>query len=517
MNQKSNTEITCLWSCGTVHTPPRNCTAGGNHSPEEINECEGSPGQLPSAGEIQAYCFEYGCTTEGGGSNENTNTSSPQGSTTGSSPFTPVPTPKGWTPEYVCVKTDPINGSCVETVPYTPIISSPVIPNDLGIKLYEALNIEVSSNEYDWLEAHHFERRRVSEFLIDNGFSSEAVTEVSMRIKTEMVNDADPTTPQWNFSKKGTYLNREALKYKATSDVLGTFGTEKMYLLENGLVLYVANGKKRINKASVSLPSSEVSNEGYHYIYSFDTKKYYEYRLPPTSYQNADINFLLDAFWAGTKTVAKYATPLEDAIILLDGKDFDGVAQSKVQTAGFMLVGFIPGGKILKPVSKIVKNSNAALAGWKIITKIGDDTVSLSFKVINGVVEFGNRSKLTKIIKTTSLEEAHHIIPWNKLDNEVIQEAAYAGFHMNAKINGRALQKFSSLTGDGLHGNHPAYDKYVQKRLNDFIWKTSKEARNFLEEILIPELNEHIDDAVDSTMNLNAYFRDVINPANGID
>lgn len=64
---------------------------------------------------------------------------------------------------------------------------------------------------------------------------------------------------------------------------------------------------------------------------------------------------------------------------------------------------------------------------------------------------------------------------------------------MNAAVNGKALQKYTALTGDGLHGNHPAYDKFVQKRLDDFTDQgsyTAEEAKNFLENSLIPELND---------------------------
>ncbi len=399
-------------------------------------------------------------------------------------------------------------------------------PLDLAIDaFFESLTDE--QKDYlnpQWGEPHNNLKKELEDFFRNNkvvneiGYDGALINEVLkneaiMRIIAEMVNDISHTTSQWDFTKKGTYLDRDSLKYVAISDIPGTFGTEKMYLLENGLVLYVADGEKKINADSVSLPSKETSDEGYHYIYSYDTKKYYEYRLPPTDYPDADIDFLLDAFWTGTKIVARYATPIEDAIILIDGKDFDGVEQNKMIAGGMLLVSIVPGGKVLKPVTKIAKGTKA----WKITAKVGDRTVKLTFKVIDGVVNFGSRSKLATIIKTTPLEEAHHIVPWNKLEHEVIQEAAYAGFHMNAEVNGRALKKFTALTGEGIHGNHPAYDKYVQKRLNDFIGETSEEAKEFLEDILIPELNEHIDDAIESTMNLNTYFRDVINPANGID
>lgn len=244
--------------------------------------------------------------------------------------------------------------------------------------------------------------------------------------------------------------------------------------------------------------------------------------MPPNNYPKADIDFLLDGFWRSVATTARYATPLEDYIILIDGKDFDGVEQNKAATAGFMIVGFLPGGKVLKPISRVVKNSDVALAGWKVIIKVGDETIGLTFKMIDGFVNFGSRSKLASIIKTTSLEEAHHIISWTKFkNNSVVQEAAYAGFHMNSEINGRALQKYTALTGEGLHGNHPAYDDVVTHLINEFKDETTEftpeTAKDFLENTLIPQLNGLIDEASISEQNLNSFFRDIIKPRLGID
>ena len=82
---------------------------------------------------------------------------------------------------------------------------------------------------------------------------------------------------------------------------------------------------------------------------------------------------------------------------------------------------------------------------------------------------------------------------------------------MNNKLNVRALQKYTALTGEGLHGNHPQYDTYVQRLIDDFIAEnpgfSSEQARNFLEGDLIPELNRLIDQAISSGLNLNEYFR----------
>ncbi|MDB4289444.1 hypothetical protein N9887_00005, partial [Flavobacteriaceae bacterium] len=132
LSQKSNGDVTCYISCFIVHTPSHNCTRGGNHTPEQINECNpNASGNPPSAGEIQAYCFEYGCTSGGRPSGGSDNGSSPEGATTGGpSPFRPVLTPDDWIPENICIETDPITGSCTKTEPYNPIISRPEISID---------------------------------------------------------------------------------------------------------------------------------------------------------------------------------------------------------------------------------------------------------------------------------------------------------------------------------------------------------------------------------------------------
>lgn len=111
--------------------------------------------------------------------------------------------------------------------------------------------------------------------------------------------------------------------------------------------------------------------------------------------------------------------------------------------------------------------------------------------------------------------EAHHIIPWELSTNHpLIQKAALDGFHPNMLENGIGLKKYSKLTGDGLHGNHPAYRNYIELRLDDFLRKrpnsTEKEANVFLQEELIPELKEIIIQAARSGLNLNDYCKTLL-------
>ena len=58
-----------------------------------------------------------------------------------------------------------------------------------------------------------------------------------------------------------------------------------------------------------------------------------------------------------------------------------------------------------------------------------------------------------------------------------------------------------------MHGNHPAYDKYVKTQLDRFnkIGLTPEQANKLLQEELIPDLKKRIIEA----KNLNEYFKNI--------
>ncbi len=168
----------------------------------------------------------------------------------------------------------------------------------------------------------------------------------------------------------------------------------------------------------------------------------------------------------------------------------------------------IPVGGILATSSRIFVKAVDAFDGTK---------KTLSFiKKGNNLIEFGPRGKLRKVIRVLRNEEAHHILPWAKRFHAVIQKAADWGFHMNDAVNGVALKKFVKLTGDGLHGNHPAYDDVVIHLLDSFNEKipdaSGAVALQFLEEEAIPELLSWIERAKGSGLSLNEYFKTVVKP-----
>ncbi|NLL20023.1 MAG: hypothetical protein GX262_13565, partial [Clostridia bacterium] len=76
---------------------------------------------------------------------------------------------------------------------------------------------------------------------------------------------------------------------------------------------------------------------------------------------SCDLNYMAAEVTKLTgKTIGRYILPIEDIYILLEGKDFDGVQSNRAVASGFLLIEFIPGGKILKPVTKGLKAGTKA-------------------------------------------------------------------------------------------------------------------------------------------------------------
>ncbi len=311
----------------------------------------------------------------------------------------------------------------------------------------------------------------------------------------------------------GKINDLDYLEYtNVTRDWAGTGNT--LYELKNGLFLGAFVGKRKLVEADLYNSESSLNFDNrFYYIFNEDTEKWHELTIPAKGSPGTIEPKLITYFWNGGKFIGRYILPIEDAIIFVDGKDWDGVEQSRALAAGFILVGIVPGSKIVKPLSKVAKGTIVTAKIYKVAGK----TVKLTFKKIDGLISFGNRSQLRDILNINeALYEAHHIVPWAKKTDGVVQKAADAGFHMNDPTNGVALEKFSRITGDGLHGNHPAYDTFVQKQLDDFQRDfpnaTGQQAKDFLETELIPDLIDYIEAAKNYTGgNLNDYFKNVVN------
>jgi hypothetical protein len=145
--------------------------------------------------------------------------------------------------------------------------------------------------------------------------------------------------------------------------------------------------------------------------------------------------------------------------------------------------------------------SAVPISGWfstgaKYATKTLDGGVGILWHVDDfGKISFGSRGGLARVLKTAGTgKQAHHIIPWEKLDHDVIQTAAKKDgtnpFHMNDASNGMAL-------GPVQHqGSHPAYTDAVLNRLD----KIKEQFPNITPEI-----------AAQKVLFLTNKIRDVVN------
>ncbi|OBX19681.1 HNH/ENDO VII superfamily nuclease [Gelidibacter algens] len=156
-----------------------------------------------------------------------------------------------------------------------------------------------------------------------------------------------------------------------------------------------------------------------------------------------------------------------------------------------MIVGLIPGGKALKPVTKIVGN----IVKYRKIVKVTVNGVTknipLPINIVNGIVEFGsdgyNRSQLRKILNITdSAIQAHHIIPLNFRNSPLVQKAAKSDnvFHISDKLNGIPLPSTNHLTGHNTIGGYSDTVSQVLTDINQFVGndynKANDELVNFI-------------------------------------
>jgi len=144
-----------------------------------------------------------------------------------------------------------------------------------------------------------------------------------------------------------------------------------------------------------------------------------------------------------------------------------------------------------------------------------------AIRAINEKPELVDEYHLARILGTSNDIEAHHLISWTKGgQHRVVQSAANDGFHLNMVENGLGLKKYTKLTGEGLHGNHPAYDDFLTYKLDEFAKGksefTAREANDFLQTQLIPEVKTHISNAGNTQLNLNEYFKQIVNKNTGV-
>ncbi|MBA4154284.1 MAG: hypothetical protein C0512_08070 [Flavobacterium sp.] len=117
----------------------------------------------------------------------------------------------------------------------------------------------------------------------------------------------------------------------------------------------------------------------------------------------------------------------------------------------------------------------------------------------NGIIDFGKRADLRKILNITDTsKQAHHIMPWAFSESNLVQKAAKSNnaFHMNQFSNGFPLPTSNHLTGHNLYNSK--IQSILQANSAQIENMSPTQAYNFL-----TGLNNHIKGLFQANQNMN--------------
>jgi hypothetical protein len=229
----------------------------------------------------------------------------------------------------------------------------------------------------------------------------------------------------------------------------------------------------------------------------------YQYKIPrpPAEHPLDRVHFVLDIIGLAP-VLGGPADGVNSALYFVEGD---------VANASLSMLGILPFG-----------GEAATLSKWSV--RYGDD-----------LVDFGSRRFLREAMNLTADYEAHHIIPWELRFHEIVQAAGRAGFDLNDSLNGFILNKYSKelesklaqaggaaldkvvqvTIPNGVHGNHPAYNFYILKFLEEFTNKlggmeniSPQAARDLLEATIIPALADDLAVCISRNLHINNFFKE---------
>ena len=129
----------------------------------------------------------------------------------------------------------------------------------------------------------------------------------------------------------------------------------------------------------------------------------------------------------------------------------------------------------------------------KAITALDGSTRTLKWLVKADVIDFGDRNLLRKVLGLVKgdARTAHHIIPWEQANHELVQKAAQGNdaFHMNELLNGIPLSPVQHA------GSHNLYNEKVRERL-DAIKEVLDNIGNFTPTKARQEIERLINDVI---------------------
>jgi hypothetical protein len=280
-------------------------------------------------------------------------------------------------------------------------------------------------------------------------------------------------------------------------------GSRGYYQLEDGSIIVNSSSEQALTKAGDLRDkyNSFNPNDKYYYIKLAGSNKWAEMLFNPDNLADGLANlFKLGAIDLG-KNLGRYVLPIEDVLVLINGKDFDGQDVSRWQAAGFILLTVVPGSKALKPVARIATNATK----WTKVISKGGKSYRYTSKIVNGIVEFGtyNSTKFRQIldIANDATRQAHHVLSRNLKTHDAIQKAAKSKtnpFHIDEVLNGVPVKNWRNQF------NHNAYDIRVRNLLNDIPSNLSPEETFERLKIIITNLKDVIKN------NPNVHLNDLI-------
>lgn len=253
--------------------------------------------------------------------------------------------------------------------------------------------LDLSSKEVSWLSRNQYSANLIDSFLTENQNSFSSKTFAIEVIKAHTlysfeINNFDFYTKAFEY-----YEGNSEFDDRAFNEALLTLYTnyvdppwESNSGLYNDIPSLEYTDTRIFNYRGVpitqfKLTNGDVISQGDYGVYESDFKIFYNiqgttewFEMPdPTNYQNLSLDFIFNSFWSDLAVpFARYFTPLEDAIILIDGKNFEGVAESRAIAGLFILVDAVPGGKVLK----ITRKAGHTLSAASPVIKIAIDATT---------------------------------------------------------------------------------------------------------------------------------------------
>jgi hypothetical protein len=259
-----------------------------------------------------------------------------------------------------------------------------VVPNPP--RTLTRLDIDGMSLEMtEWLnQLENFDfKEGMMKFLEEEGHLPDTELEAYLLIKSE-----SSTTPWADYS--GNFNNIPSLAYtQIRHEVDYTFGynyTE--FKLTNGDTILFGDFAQTIDEDGNYFTAEPDVRR---YYKSKEHKRLYKIPQPYNNYPSVDLNQLWSQFWGGVQIGIRYCTPLEEFVILIDGKDFDGVEQSRAVAGLSILVDNIPFGKAFK----IVKKAGVAIdASIPIVRRFTSNIYKIQRRLVKsniGIIEAADK------------------------------------------------------------------------------------------------------------------------------